>query len=445
MIHGMKIGKGGIFPREIYPVKLESFFARRITFKNHRSVTNLVVRLAVLSIAVAIATIEIAFSFVQGFENEIKKKVVGFGSHVQIGNYFRTSNAEMVPLPKNDPSIQKIRTLDNVLSVSPYVQRWGLLRSKAGQAGVALKGVDSGYEWAFFESNMKEGRLPVFPDSVEESGEVLISRKTANSLDLKPGDKARAFFIDDPIRRRPIVVAGIYETGMEEFDNLVVICDMRMLQQIQGWTSNQVTGFEVNLGSIEPQCQWVLGEKFPFIEKNCPDPIQLAASRINDETPYLFGAAPINELYPEIFDWLYLQRQNVWFIMTLMIIVAVINMTSVVLILILERTRTVGLLRALGMAKGGLRRIFVINAFYLIGIGAVAGNVLGLGLLASQDIFGWLRVSQESYFIEVVPVAWVWEEFLFVNLSLIAICTLFMFLPSVVVNSIRPVKALRFD
>ena len=425
----------------------EYFFARRLTFQPQRKASGLVIRLSIISIALAVATIEIALSFVQGFETEIQKKVIGFGSHVQIGNYYREIDTELIPLPKNEPSLVELANLPYVESVSPYVEKWAVFKSEAGWDGIWLKGVDSTYDWGFFGSVLKEGRLPDYQEPGDrESLEILISRKQARRLDLDLGDRPVLLFLPEPVRRRRVTVIGIYETGMEEFDNNIVVCDLRLLQKMLRWGPDQVSGFEVNLDlKAIPECNWESLEGWPYFQRRCQDPIRWAANQIDEYIPFNFGAVPINDLYPEIFDWLNLQHQNVWVILILMIVVAIINMTSMVLILIIERTRTIGILKAMGMASRRVRRMFVWYAFFLIAIGVVAGNLLGFGLLASQDWLGWLRVNQEDYFIEVVPVAWVWGRFFLVNLAVVMVCTAFMIVPTVVINRVLPVQAIRFE
>jgi lipoprotein-releasing system permease protein len=402
-------------------LNFEYYYARRITFKQQRSVSGLVVRLAVISIAIGLAVMEIALSVVQGFETKIQNKVVGFGSHIQIGNYF-SMNEEEIPIPIDSAFIGQVRSLPEVVSISPYVIKWSILASKDYKGGIMLKGVDSTFDWRFFQTCLQEGRLPDFSGE-QASREVLISRIQARLLKLKVGDKAKAYFFDDPIRRRPIEIVGIYQTGMEEFDNNLVICDQRMLQRIRGWQADQVTGYEINLTDLQS--------------------LDAAADTIN-QMSLNYAVYPITRLYPEIFDWLRLQHQNVQFILILMIIVAVINMTSVVLILIIERTRDIGILKALGLTNFRLQKMFTWNALFLILLGIAAGNLLGLGLLWSQEQWGWLKVDQENYFITTVPVAWVWGRFLMVNASVVLICTLFMLIPTLVVSRISPMKAIRF-
>lgn len=426
-------------------MNFELFFARRLIFQSKQIASGLVVRLSIISIALAVATMEISLSVVQGFETEIQKKVIGFGSHVQIGNYYREVDTEVIPLPKDDPSLEKVRQLPNVASVSPYINRFALFKSETGWEGVLLKGVDDTYNWDFFSSVLKEGEIPNYQGE-ETSNQLLISRKQARSLDLQVGDKARLYFLPPPVRRRPVVVAGIYETGMEEFDTNIMICDLRLLQNIWRWNENQVSGFEVNLKDIESETEarWDVSQ-WPPLQLVEVDPMETARNEVNELTPYLFGALTISDLFPEIFDWLELQHQNVWFILILMAIVAVINMTSVVMILIIERTRTVGILKAMGLPNRRVQRMFIWKSFFLIVIGVALGNLLGLGLLGLQDAFGWIRVNQEDYFIETVPVAWVWMRFFFVNLGVTVIWTLFMVIPTVIINSISPVKAIRFE
>lgn len=416
-------------------MNFEYFFAKRITFKHQRAVSGLVVKLAVISIALAVAVMEIALSFVQGFDEEIQNKVIGFGSHIQIGNYLGAFDNEIEPLPKEAYFKTGIENMEQVASVAPYVIKWGMIKSKTTQEGVMLKGIDESFDWEFFEQALISGELPVL-DGKKASREVLISKRMSNLLQLEVGDKATAYFFQDPPKRRPLKIVGIYETGMEEFDNVILLCDMRLLQKVIGWEEDQVMGFEVNLTDTRR-----LLESATQVE----DVLLDYPSNPESGTIRVYEATPITEIYPEIFDWLRLQHQNVWLILILMVIVAVINMTSVILILIIERTRTIGILQALGLSAFRTQKLFIWNALFLILLGVVIGNLLGLGLLASQDWLGWLKLNQENYFIKEVPVAWTWSKFLLVNLGVIAVCGLFMFIPSLVISRISPVRAIRFD
>ncbi|MDX2284834.1 MAG: FtsX-like permease family protein [Bacteroidia bacterium] len=435
-------------------MNFEYFYARRITFHPQRKASTLVVRLSVLSMALAVATMEIALSFVQGFETEIQKKVLGFASHLLVTPYYTDLDNEATPLDRG--VAKRVQLAEGVVSVSPYVERWGVIKSAGGWEGALLKGVDSLYNWDYFRSVLRAGELPR-PGEDDSTGvsEILISKKLAARLQLGVGDRARLIFMGNTLRRRPIRVSGIYETGMEEFDNTYVLCSLGVLQDIWGWDASQVSGLEVRIASLEEQCGWRMEERTLQIgglsvplslpAYRCEPPLALAASRINEVTPPDVEAVAITDIYPEIFDWLRLQHQNVWVILVLMIIVAVINMTTVVLILIIERARTVGILKSMGMPARRIQRLFIWHAFFLILIGVIAGNLLGLGLLASQDHWNWLRVNQEDYFIETVPVAWVWLRFAGINAAVVAVWTLFMLVPSILVYRISPLRAIRFE
>ncbi|MEL6627361.1 MAG: FtsX-like permease family protein [Bacteroidota bacterium] len=422
------------------------FFARRIVFQSKRKTSSLVVGLAVLSIALALATMEISLSLVQGFETEIQKKVIGFGSHIQIGQIYRYNDTVVTPLFTTEPALDSIRALDYVSSVSGFVFKEGLLKSRDGSEGVQLKGVSRSYDWKFFSSVLQEGEIPNY-DTEKSSNEVLISASQARKLKLKIGDVARVWFFSGKIPRKAVKVVGIYETGMEEFDDLIVICDMRVLQRIWDWEGTQVTGFEVNLDldKLERYCTWERLPQFPYYFRVCEEKIDVAVAEINYIIPFNFDSTPITEIFPEIFDWLKFQHQNVWAILILMIIVGVIDMTTVILILTIERTRTIGILKAMGLPNRSVQVVFIWNAFFLILLGIIIGNFLGLGILWTQDTFHWLTLNQEDYFIKTAPVAWVWGRFLLVNIGTVIVCTVFMFIPTLVISRITPIKAIRFS
>jgi lipoprotein-releasing system permease protein len=280
-----------------------------------------------------------------------------------------------------------------------------------------------------------QGEIPNVSKGKRFSQDLLISQKMATVLDVQVGDPAYAYFFDvdaGTARVRQFNVTGIYETGLGEFDQVNAFCDLRAVREIWRWDSSQVMGYEVWLQGIER-----LTDIDP-INDRVEDVL-----RANDAFQY--EAKPITAEYPELFEWVALQHQNVWFILILMVIIAVINMISVILILILERTRTVGLLKALGMRNTRMQDLFVTNAMFLILIGLALGNLVGLGLLASQDWLGWLVVDQESYFVREVPVMWKWEWFLAINFGVLGVCTFFMYLPAWLVTTISPVRALRFE
>ncbi|MEM9720219.1 MAG: FtsX-like permease family protein [Bacteroidota bacterium] len=405
----------------------EYFFAKRLVFDNQRSVSILVVWLAMVSIALAVATMEIAVSVKRGFESQIQNKVVGFGSHLQIGNYLSLLDTEVNPLPKSESSIRSLDTLDYVKSVAPYVIHIGMYKSDVME-DIWLKGVDSAYDWSFINTCLDTGRLPIVGLD-KPSQEVLISRIQSKRLSLNVGDKFRMYFFgkseSSPLKIRPMKVVGIYDSGMEEFDDKWAFCDMLMLQKVWNLDADEVIGFEVNLQSLSL--------------------LEGAKEEIDGKIPIQFEAKPITERFPEIFGWLTFIQQNVSIILLLMFIVAITNMTTVILILIIERTYTIGILQSLGLTRFRIRRMFVIQAFFLILFGVLIGNVLGIGLIYSQDIWGWLKLDQENYYLDKVPVSWEWVSFLWINLGVIFACTLCMYLPTWIISRITPVEAIRFE
>ena len=406
-------------------------FAAKISFRPERSISNLVVRLGILSIMVGVAVMIVAVSIVFGFENAIQEKVIGFGAHIRIGNLLEELESEVVPLPRYNEFVPAIEKLPGVDAVTPYIQKTAMMRSGTTQEGVMVKGVDSTYDWRFFKQALVAGKIPDVTLGTRYSRELLISQKLATLLDTKLGDKALLYFFDPQegkARVREFDVVGIYETGLGEFDQLNVLCDMRVPQEIWRWDPDEVMGFEVRLGG-----------------RDVINRLEPTAEEIEGLMPYNYEANTITSEYPELFEWVALQHQNVWFILLLMVLIAMINMASVILVLVLERTRTIGLLKAMGLALGRIREIFVSNAFFLVLVGLGLGNLLGLALILSQDQLGWLMVDQESYFVKVVPVMWKWDWFVHLNFGVMALCTLFMYVPSYLVTRISAVKALRFD
>jgi lipoprotein-releasing system permease protein len=295
--------------------------------------------------------------------------------------------------------------------------------------GVVLKGFWEDSDLVFFARHLREGRLPQLPDRGNPK-EILISSLLARRLSLNVGSKARLYFLQNQqnVRARPVVITGIYETGMAEIDRDIIVGDLRIVQRIRNWEPDMVQGYDVHLNQELP-----------------PPALAVLTQELNTLLPAHWKARTIRELFPELFEWLNLQHKNVLFILILMTLAAVVNMSTAVLILILERTRMIGLLRALGATRKQINRIFLWNAFYLITLGAALGNALALGLLAIQDATGFVQMDPESYFLNVVPVAWVWDQFLFINIGVILVCTTAMTLPVLLVSRIPITRALKYE
>lgn len=366
----------------------------------------------------------LAVAIVTGFQNEIRSKVIGFGSHITIQSLNANTALETTPVSTNQPFYPSLDTVHGVRHIQKFGLKGGIIKTGEEVYGVILKGIGSDYDWSFFEKNITEGhRLPV-NDSVRID-EVIISKTISDKLKLKRGDSFRMFFIQDPVRQRKFEVAGIYNTGMEQLDKLYILADIKHIQSLNGWEDTLVSGFEVLLDdyqSMEKMDEYI----YSYIG------INLDSQKITSQ-------------FKEIFGWLELLDMNVWVILIFSILVAGINMITALLILILERTQMIGLLKALGANNESIRKIFLYHAAFLIGKGLLLGNIIGLSLGVLQKYTGLVSLPQETYYIHTVPVNIDFTYIILLNTGTFFLCMLMLILPSFVVSRITPVKAIRFN
>jgi lipoprotein-releasing system permease protein len=406
-------------------LNLEFFIARRLMKKNAGGFSDPIIRIAIMAVALGLSVMILSVAIVTGFQQEIRNKVIGFGGHIQITHYDANISYESSPLEKDRSLLDDIAGISGVKHLQVFANKPGIIKTENDIQGVVLKGVDGDFEWSFFGERLFEGNALEFADSAT-SNNILLSKKVAALLKLHPGDDVRMFFIiDDLVRARRFTIGGIYETGLDEFDEMFVLCDIRHIQRLNGWAEDQVAGFEI------------LVEDFSYLEQ--------VAEQIYAMIPYHMDAQSISDVYPQIFDWLQLQDMNVIIILTLMVLVAVITIISALLIIILERTNTIGLLKALGYENWNIRKVFLIIAGNIAIKGIIWGNVSGLALAYIQKYFNIIRLSQESYYVSVVPI-----EINFVYLSLLNIGTLIisilvLIVPSAIISAITPAKAIRYE
>ena len=311
-----------------------------------------------------------------------------------------------------------------IAAVMPFATKPGIIKANTDIEGVVLKGVDKTYNWQFFENNLVSGRILNFKDTVESKKELLISQTTANRLRLKVGDKIVMYFIQEPLRRRPFTITGIYNTGIEEIDKTYVIGDMALINRLNNWGKDSIGGYEIKITDFDR-----LKEAGDFTDDNLPAKLKSYA---------------VTDTYPTIFAWLGLLDGNTKVVLSLMIIVAVINMISALLIMILERTSMIGILKAMGASNWNIQRIFLYNALYLIGMGMLFGNLFGIGIGFLQQYTHLFKLDQESYYMKFVPIQFNWLDLVFLNAGTLLICLLVMIGPSLLVTRISPVKAIRF-
>jgi lipoprotein-releasing system permease protein len=411
----------------------ELFIVRRLigSKKGRRSFSRSIVAIAIFGIALGLTVMIAAVAIVTGFKQEISNKVTGFGSHIQILNLDSNLSYETMPVPAHLESIEEVRGIRGVLNVQPFAIKAGIIKTGEEIHGAVLKGVDQQYSWDFIEKHLTEGSLFRVSDSVRSS-QVVLSRYTANLLQLGVGDPFTMYFIQDPPRARTFTIQGIYSTSLEEFDKLYIYADIKQVQRLNDWDNGQVSGFEVligDMGKLDEIAEQVRDRvAYDFLEDG---------SRLKVET--------IEDKYPQIFDWLNLQDMNVVVLILLMLIVAGFNMISGLLILILERTNMIGILKGLGTTNASIRKIFLYQSAYLTLVGMFWGNLIGLSLCLAQKYFGLVPLDPSSYYLDTVPINLNPLHILLLNLGTLAITFLFLLIPSMIISRISPDKSIRFN
>lgn len=373
----------------------------------------------------------IAVATVTGFKNEIRRKIIGFGSHVQIINYDANNSFETEPVLKDQAFLPLLNSTPGVRHVQVFATKPGIIKTKSDIQGAIVKGVGSDFDWSFFSGNLVEGSVFAVNDS-SKTDQVLISKYFSDLLKLKPGDRFAMYFINDQPRGRSFTVSGIYRTSLMEFDKQFILADIGHLQSLNNWDSTQVSGFEV------------LIDDYSDLDQVSAEVFNIAGLSFNPDGSKL-RVINIRERYPQIFDWLGLIDKNVWVLLGLMLIVSVFNMISGLLIIILDRTTMIGILKALGMNNRGVRNIFLYQSVYLMVKGLFYGNLVGIGICMLQYYFKLLKLNPESYFLEYVPVNINLTQLLVLNIGTLLITLVILTLPSMVIARISPSRTIRFD
>lgn len=384
-----------------------------------------IVRIATGGIALGMAIMILSICIMNGFQGEIREKAVGFGAHIQVVSFSTNNSLEAYPITSRATLADSLKRYPGVKHVQTFGVKAGIIKSGDELQGVVLKGVGKDFDWSFFKSCLKDGKI----FSVSDTGtgnEVLVSKPIANKLNLAVGKKFRMYFMQENSQRvRVFKVAGIYETGLESFDELYVLGDMRHVQQLNLWEENESAGFEIQVNDYREM-------------ERLTDEIRL-------DIPAELNALSVRETNPQIFSWLDVIDLNVIIIISLLLFVGIINMISALIILILERTNMIGILKTLGSSNASLANIFLQNAVTLIGKGLLIGNIIGFGVAILQLQTGWLKLDQASYYVSTVPVRFDWFELVGVNVLCLVICTVALILPAFIVSRISPVKAIRFS
>lgn len=412
-------------------MNLEYFIAKRIHFRQDRkNVSRPAVRIAILGIAIGLAVMLIALSIVLGFKQEIRNKTIGFGGHIQITNFDSNNTYEMAPISLNDSLKNGIASIKGVRHIQPFATKPGIIKTDDQFQGIVLKGIDRNFDWNFFKVNMVDGDTLNVKDSLQNK--VVISKHLADLFKLKTGDSFFTYFIQDQIRARKFTISGIYSTNFIEYDKLFILTDIRQVQNLNQWSDSQVSGYEVLINDFDEID--AVGDEVYFLTAN---KLQSDGSSYYTQT--------IKDINPQIFSWLDLLDMNVWVILFLMLAVAGFNMISGLLILILERTNMIGILKSIGATNWSVRKIFLYHSLFLIGKGMLWGNIVGLLLCAIQYFTGILPLDPEAYYISTVPVLFNWPLILLLNAGTLLASILMMIGPSYLITKILPATIIRYE
>ncbi|MFD1316911.1 ABC transporter permease [Namhaeicola litoreus] len=408
----------------------ELFIAKRIiASKGHKSsVSSPIIKIAIVAIAIGIVVMILSIATGIGLQKKIKEKISGFNGDVQVTFYdANNSNITLNPVKKNQDFYPNFEKVPNVKKVQPFATSAGIIRTEENFEGVILKGVDSDHDWTFFKDYLVEGDIPVLSEKL--SNDVLISSTTANKLKLKVGDHFYMFFVkDDPNKApntRKFFVSGIFNSGFQEIDEGFIVGDIKHIQRINKWKEDEVGGFEILL--------------YDF------DDLYNTGNEIYQNIDPNLNATTVAEKFPAIFEWLDLFDTNIVVIIFIMILVAGINMITALLVLILERSPMIGVLKALGESNWSIRKIFLYNAAYLIGVGLFWGNLIGLALIYAQKTFGIIKLNAENYYVTEAPVHIDLTQIFLLNLGTLLLCLTMLLIPSYIVTKISPVKAIKFN
>jgi len=413
--------------KSLFPFSFEWFLAKRMMKGGKGSFSKPIMLISILSIVMGMMVMIISIMVLTGFKKEIREKISGFTAHIHITNYDSNNSVERSPISQDSLDVDNLKSLKYVKHIQPYVTKAAIIRTNEDIHGVVVKGVNKQFESTFFKKNLIQGRMLEVYDA-RKTNDVLISETIANLLNLKLNDLIRVYFANNDngnIRGRRWQISGIYSTSIEEFDENMIIADMRHLQKLNDWTGSQVTGLEVFVDDFEN--------------------IAEVEADIYDAIPYNMNTETVQERYPQIFDWLNLQDINVIVILILIILVATVSMISTLLVLIIERTQMIGILKSMGSSNKMIRKIFLLQAANIIIKGLFFGNLLGIGLGLLQKHFGLIKLDPGTYYMSVAPINIdIWLIFL-LNIATLTLVLLFMTIPVIVISRITPVKAIRFD
>ena len=411
-------------------MNITGFIANRIAFNQQKSFSRFIIRLSIAATVISVAVMIITLSFVNGFQETVSGKVFSFWGHLRVGyrQPMKANIAEEEPIRTNDSLINSIKAMPHVKTVHPFATKYAILKTSEEMEGVLVKGLDTEYDTTHFSPFMMEGRWIRFNDSTY-SREIIVSSATARQINLKLNDRVLIYFIrpDGTMRPDKLTIVGIYKTGIEQYDKTFAIGDMKLIRRLNSWGDNEIGGYEIFLDNYELMDEL----SYSIFE--------------NENFPPLWETKTSREIYPEIFDWLDIQDTNQNILIAIMTIIAVINLITCLIILVLERLRMIGILKALGSSNWNVQKVFLYHSAIITLTGIIVGTLFALGLLWLQQTTGFINLPEDAYYMDKASVKILWWQVALVIGGTLLVSTLVLLIPSIIVRRVKPIRAIRFS
>ncbi|MGC6470446.1 MAG: ABC transporter permease [Flavobacteriales bacterium] len=400
------------------------FIAKRLIGKKEYRFSKPIIRIAITAIALSLSVMLLSVTIINGFQKDIKDKVIGFSSHIQITSIVQGNSYESVAMEFSDTLHSVLNNIEGISHYHIYATKAGIIKTKDEIQGIMLKGISKDFNYSFMQSKLVDGFLPQF-NLEKKSNEIIISKTICDKLKLAVNDKIQLYFVQNPVRVRSLTISGIFDTGVAELDEVIAFGDIRHIQKLNKWSSNQIGGVEI------------------LLDKD--DNIEKINQEILYSLPYELNSRTVIENNPQLFDWLELQNLNVKVILFLMLIVAAINMITALFILILEQTQLIGTLKSLGATNWNIRKVFLYHSTYLILKGLFYGNIIGIFLAYVQKEFKIIALDPQTYYMSFIPIHLDLFSIFAINLGTILICVLILIIPTYLISKINPINTIRFE